>query len=446
MRLLPLPTGSRVPSRRSAILLTVAVLASCAAGAVGTRDGAQASPDPLPGSSPVRAAAADATAGAPKRVCLYDANDISGLATFAAMVGRRTIDCAMVYTGSPDWAGWVDPWFLHHPDPDLNWAAWVRNSPANDRRQLIISQPLIPSGLASTAWRRQGAAGRFEHYARRFAQNLVAGGVGDAIIRLSWEMNGTWNVDNIGTTSQDMTNWIAFWRHTVQAMRAVPGAHFKFVWCINNRYRNIPFADYYPGDDVVDIIGDDVYDSGVASGTSFAARWSAVGSSPGGLQDLIAFAGAHGKPIAIPEWGVGVPNSSNLAGGDDPAYVQGIAAVVADNDVAFQTYFYAHEWATQLQTGPLSLAAYQAAFGDRGYGVGYEGGTAPADQSSTPAAPSPGATATPVGPPSLGAGRPLRRRPRTPGKGIRHRKHRHHTRRRTHTSRNRPQPRARRHS
>src|SRR5690349_3924987 len=55
-----------------------------------------------------------------KRVCVYDVNSISGLATFARMVGRSVVDCGMVYTGSPDWAGWTDPWFLHHPDPDLN--------------------------------------------------------------------------------------------------------------------------------------------------------------------------------------------------------------------------------------------------------------------------------------------------------------------------------------
>jgi hypothetical protein len=310
--------------------------------------------------------------GGQKRVCVYDANHISGVANFAAMVGRRTIDCAMVYTGSPDWAGWVDPWFLHHPDPNLNWAAWVRNSPANDRRQLIISQPLIPSGLAGTGWRRQGAAGRFETYARRFARTLVADGVGDAIIRLSWEMNGTWNVDNIGTTPQDMSNWIAFWRHTVQTMRAVPGAHFKFVWCINNRYRNIPFNAYYPGNDVVDIVGDDVYDAGV-SGRS--PRWRTEDRGAGGLASLIAFAEAHHKPIAIPEWGVGVPNRSNLSGGDDPAYVRGIARTVADNDVAFQTYFFAHEWATQLEQGRRSLNAYRAAFGDGGYADGPADGT-----------------------------------------------------------------------
>lgn len=308
-----------------------------------------------------------------KRVCVYDHNSVSGVAAFAAVVGRKIVDCAMVYTGSADWSGWVDPWFLHHPNPDLNWAGWVRQSPANDRRQLIISQPLIPSGLAGTDWRAQGAAGAYDGYARQFAQTLVNDGVGDAIIRLSWEMNGTWNVDSIGSTTTQQAQWVAFWRRTVLAMRSVPGAHFRFVWCINNIYQNIPFSSYYPGDDVVDIIGDDVYDAGVPVG---ADRWSTIYGHAGGLRDLVAFARLHGKPISIPEWGVAPWDPSSLAGGDDPTYVSNLANVIATNSTAFQAYFYAYEFASQLQQGPLSLAAYKASFGDGGTAVGSNNGTA----------------------------------------------------------------------
>jgi hypothetical protein len=66
--------------------------------------------------------------------------------------------------------------------------------------------------------------------------------------------------------------------------------------------------------------------------------------------------------MSIPEWGVG-PASSNLSGGDDPAYVDGIARVVRDNRLAYQAYFYNYDWATQLAQGPLSLAAYIGHFG-----------------------------------------------------------------------------------
>jgi Glycosyl hydrolase family 26 len=350
-----------------AALVAVAVLASLGVTGAGARAATTASRADTAGFS--TASIADNQ----KRACVYDANYISQLAPFAAMVKRKTIDCAMVYTGSPDWAGWVNPWFLHHPNPDLNWAAWVRASPANDRRQLIISQPLIPSGLAGADWLDAGASGAYTGYARQFAQNLVAEGVGDAVIRLSWEMNGTWNIDSIGSTPADYAKWVRFWRLTVKAMRSVPGAHFLFDWCPNNGVRSIPLADYYPGNDVVNIIGDDAYDAGVPAGQS--NRWNTVYNRLDGLSTIVAFAKAHHKPLSLPEWGVGVADSANLAGGDDPSYVKGMADVVADNDVAFQTYFYAHEWATQLQTGPRSLAAYTAAFGDNGYATGSDDGT-----------------------------------------------------------------------
>ena len=152
---------------------------------------------------------------------------MSEVAGFAKFVDRRTVDCAMVYVSGRTWASWVDPWFLTEKNPDENWASWVRASPPTDPRQLIVSVPLIPTGLKQTAWRRNGAAGRYRPYARRLARNLVAAGLGDAVIRLSWEANGTWNPDSIGNSGRDFAEWVQFWRKTVIAMRSVPGAGTK---------------------------------------------------------------------------------------------------------------------------------------------------------------------------------------------------------------------------
>jgi hypothetical protein len=54
------------------------------------------------------------------------------------------------------------------------------------------------------------------------------------------------------------------------------------------------------GDDVVDIVGIDAYDAGVPSGRS---RWSSVYGQPDGIQTVLRFAAAHGKPMSIPECG-----------------------------------------------------------------------------------------------------------------------------------------------
>jgi hypothetical protein len=308
------------------------------------------------------------------RECAYTANAISNLAPFASLVHRSVIDCATVFDASPDWAGWTSPYFLHEGNLDLNWATWVRESPAADRRQLVISQPMIPSELSGEDWRAMGAAGDFNGYARQFAENLVSYGVGDAIIRLGWEMNGTWGNDNLGTTPREAAEWVATWRNIVTAMRSVPGAHFQFDWNVSNGTGDRPFSTYYPGNKYVDIVGDDIYDMGMRA-IPGESRWTQAYDMPGGLGDLTSFASEQGKPVSIPEWGLDVPGTADLGGGDDPAFVTGLARFVAMHNVRFESYFDNHGAEQELAAGPASLRAYRAAFGDNGYALGPDDGT-----------------------------------------------------------------------
>ena len=333
------------------------------------------------------AASAEPIGDNAKRVCVYAAHHISILGDFDRLVGRD-VDCAVVFNdASPDWAGWEDPWFTHHPDPDLNWAKWVA---AGQGRQLIITQNLFPSALNATDWRHAGARGDYTGHAVALARRLVAVGLGDAVIRLAHEANGTWYPDSIGTTDADFALWREFWRKTVLAMRSVPGANFRFDWCVNAAYRPIPLDKFYPGDDVVDFVGIDAYDAGIRPGVD---RWPAIYGQTGGIRDVLAFATAHNKPLSFPEWGVG-PADQALAGGDDPAYVDGIASVVQSNRVAYQAYFYAHQWGPQLAGGPGSLASYLRHFGPGGDATSDPAPLpAPAPAVAPPAAAAPAAAA-----------------------------------------------------
>jgi hypothetical protein len=308
-----------------------------------------------------------------KRVCVYDDDSISALTRFAALVARRTVDCAQVYGGTENWAAWADPWFTVENNPNLNWGAWVRASPADDRRLLIITQQMIPTDLGSTDWLQKGAAGEYTKDARLLARRLVAAGLSDSVIRLAPEMNGDWYDDSVPDTRRGDREWIAFWQRTVTAMRSVKGAHFVFDWCPNNGYRAIPLRDYYPGDRYVDVIGDDAYDSGVPHGVG--ARWQYIYDRPDGLHAILDFAEAHDKPLSLPEWGVGPGHTSYLAGGDDASYVHGLAAVVAHHDVAYQAYFFRYGWESELRRGRLALDAYRSAFGTHGYADGPDAGT-----------------------------------------------------------------------
>jgi hypothetical protein len=301
--------------------------------------------------------------GDAKRSCVYPAHSVGTLGEFDRLVGRD-VDCVMVFNdAAPDWTGWEKPWFVTHGDANYNWAKWKAAVPG---RQLIITQNLFPSTEKGADWLSMGASGVYTDHARALAQNLVAAGLGDSVIRLAHEANGDWYPYSLPNTAEGNAKWVQFWRQTVLAMKSVPGADFRFDWCVNAAYRPIALDSWYPGDDVVDIVGDDAYDSGIP--LRIVDRWWTVWTRPLGLQAMRDFAVAHGKPLSIPEWGV-APVTHAMAGGDDERYVDGIGRTVRYNAVAYQAYFYKYEWADQLRNGPLSLAAYKRHFGAQGDAV-----------------------------------------------------------------------------
>jgi hypothetical protein len=287
------------------------------------------------------------------RTCVYSSGKLDQLSVFERRVHTR-ITCALIFDADqPTWMQWEDPWFINTRIPNQNWMKFA----GRGGNQLIISVNLIPDEAAGQDWRSLGAQGYYWSDDRALARNLVASGMSHAIIRLGHEGNGTWGNDNIGTTPQQWSQWKQFWRSTVFAMRSVPGAHFTFNWCISNGFRPIPFADYYPGNDVVNSIGVDVYDLGVPSGTAPGyARWQYQYDRPGGLAAIAAFAKRNHKPLAIPEWGL-EPTAIG-GGGDNPAFVRGIAAFVRKVKAPFQSYFMGGDSYSALSLGRSSLRAY----------------------------------------------------------------------------------------
>jgi hypothetical protein len=297
--------------------------------------------------------------------CAYTANSITELTRFEKLVGH-TFTCAMVFSNAnPNWTTWEQPWFLSDLRPEYEWGVWAKAP--RTHRQLVITISPFPSSLDGTDWLAAGASGAFDGHARSLAENLVAAGLGRSVIRLAPEANDTGDAYSIGTTRTQLERWRRMWRREVLAMRAVRGAHFMFDWCVNARWRAIPLAEWYPGNDVVNIIGVDSYDSGVPLGEP---RWSTIMDASGGLADVIAFARAHDKPISLPEWGLDSPGAEYLGGGDDPTYVNGIAALVRANTVAYQSYFFNENSAAVLRSSPRALAAYRRAFGAGGDSVG----------------------------------------------------------------------------
>jgi hypothetical protein len=284
--------------------------------------------------------------------CVYPGPTHSDLSSFERQIGH-TVNCVVEYNmGAPTWAQWADPWFIKNAAENANWARFVRSG-----HQMILTISMFPTQVGTSDWRTAGASGAYTAYAQELARNLVRAGMGHVVIRLGHEANGITYADNVGTTLAQETEWKEFWRRTAIAMRSVPGAHFDFNWCIANGPRPIPFTDYYPGDDVVDSIGDDVYDSGLPANVSFANRWQYVYDEPGGVRAIAAFARAHGKPLTIPEWGL-APRSHD-GGGTDPAFTRGFLAFLRNDHVQSEAYFFSGVFSSTLLGDPTSLALYR---------------------------------------------------------------------------------------
>jgi hypothetical protein len=311
-----------------------------------------------------RVTASTATGDA-KSACITTSGSTTWLKQITARTGWQ-FDCVSTYNNAaPNWTVWENPWFSHPAPPAEQWLQWLKAAPGT--RRLVIGQSMIPTGAMPADWRRRGAAGEYDKYIRTLGRNLVQAELGKSVIRLGFEANGTWNVDSVGQTNADFAQWRAYWARFVRVMRSVPGAHFTFDWNLNSAYRNIPLAKIYPGDQVVDMIGVDVYDE---AGPALPAapspfRWRAIARQPDGVTALLKFAQKHRKPFSIPEWGL--IDSAHRGGGDDPTFIASIAALVRNNTVAFQSYF-DHAGVggvAAIETSPKAFTAYARGFRGR---------------------------------------------------------------------------------
>lgn len=204
----------------------------------------------------------------------------------------------------------------------------------NPDRNVVWSMLLTAEGtpLADVAAGRHDEA--FEAAARAIAEAQPK-----AIIRLGWEMN------------LDSTAWFAKGREAdyIAAYRRVVGIFrqhsrdFRFDWCPGWGPQEMPADLAYPGDDVVDYIGLDVYDFRYEG--SPEERWEKFYlKGPFGLEWHRDFAAAHGKPMTYPEWGVG-----NF--GDNPYFIRRMHEWFVQNqdNIAYAAYFNVDGlWPTQI--------------------------------------------------------------------------------------------------
>jgi hypothetical protein len=256
------------------------------------------------------------------------------------------VDVATVWGDRATWNDIIDPSWLYQP--------W-KGSPVT----LAIGVPMLPEDVAGVSI-QACANGSYNSYWQQFGTNLTAYGLGKSIIRLGWEFNGNWYI----WKASNPTAWVKCWQQIVTSARTTaPG--LQWDWNVN-RGVSSGLADptqAYPGNAYVNTIGVDSYDMWPAATTS--ANWNQQLNGTQGLNYWLAFAIAHGKKLAVPEWGN--DTTSSAGGGDDPAYVTDMYQFFQANaaNLAYESNFQGPSTGGVYGTGtlvPNSSATYNSRF------------------------------------------------------------------------------------
>lgn len=253
----------------------------------------------------------------------------------------RPLDVVLDFLEMQTWKGMVD---------EAGWASSCWRDAG--RKHLIVSVPmLVGEGKPTLA---QGAGGAYDQHFTALGHKLIENSYAASVIRIGWEFNGGWYP---WTARGNAPDFKAYWRRIAHAMRSVPGARFRFDWTATTV--DGPTVDAYPGDDVVDIIGLDIYNQSWPRIEDPAERWKYLLNHEAGLTWHRNFAQAHGKPRSFPEWGTGTRPDGH-GGGDDPVYIRNMLAWMREGgpiDYACYWNYRAPDYDAKVTDGHLPEAA-----------------------------------------------------------------------------------------
>ena len=237
---------------------------------------------------------------------------------------------------------------------NASWQAYSNSvSPSAKNMVPVVGFPMqsLASGSPTTDQQyKLFASGQYDWVIQQVVGAWIAQGFRTLAFRVGWEMNLNYQPNYAGDDSQTQADWVAAFRHISLVMHqtaSAAGVWLQVVWNPSaTNYSNAEATNnLYPGDDVVDIIGVDIYagmypfydGSGVQihdwvtggedySLAAFMARpynrehywtypaateWSLDGSN-GHSQSFVSvmdFAIQHNKPFAVPECGSGSSDS-----------------------------------------------------------------------------------------------------------------------------------------
>ena len=217
----------------------------------------------------------------------------------------------------------------------------------------------------------QGAKGKFDHYFRTVAANIIRAGFPISVIRFGWEFNGNW----FPWAAQGCASaYVRYFDDIVTTMRSVPGSHFTFEWNPTRGDLGVgTLSQYYPGNKYVDDVGLDVYDLEQNQYPGARAEFRYMLTQRDGLNWLTKFGAAHHKAVVLPEWGLGwgtcsrsgrpISASGQVCGGDDATWVNLMTKWIATHNVLEATYWDFGSSTLRRGRNPQTAAALATRYG-----------------------------------------------------------------------------------
>ncbi len=322
----------------------------------------------------------------------------------------------------------IDAWASN-----ASWTAWSWAQDSNAHNLTpVIAMPMTSSamGLSPDQLYQNFASGQYDGAIRGMVQSWASQGFTTQYWRPGWEMNVASMPNYIGDDSHTQSDWISAFQHISNVLHSAgsqDGVNVQVGWNPNvHNWNTTNPLTLYPGNQYVDVIVGDMYDNAYpyslanlgkgdgSTASSFAdwasnpanlksyysnpaaTPWSTDGS--GGhslsLQNLLDFARAQGKPVAIAETGAGGSGEPNL--GDNAAFPQWLASTLAasGDQVKFVNVWNTNDngnwdFSSAGAGKPNEAAAWAQAFG----------GNSPTAPSSPPA-PAPASASAPTLTPS----------------------------------------------
>lgn len=190
----------------------------------------------------------------------------------------------------------------------------------------VLALPTHPETLGWTGL-EEVAAGVHNGKWQAIGAYLVRNGLNSnrTVLRIGWESNGNWyawSATSSGAHGDRRHTFKRAWINIVDSIRAGGATQVQFNWSVNKGNQADTDAwGAYPGDAYVDILGLDIYDHWSPSFSE--AQFDAEADKVPSLNDVAAYCLAHGKQMALDEWGVS-HYDRGAGGGDNPFFIEQI--------------------------------------------------------------------------------------------------------------------------